>query len=145
MGVFCYFRLRRQKLMPRLETIDLSHNRLDDIQRLQNLSALTRVSLRSNHIEQLHSLHTKLGNIRGLDLSGNQLRSLQGSCFSMRACIIIINSIFFFFFKLSVIFLLYNRLFICMIMLLLFLMICIMHMLCTGSDCAEKTMFLSRW
>ena len=71
--------------MPRLETIDLSHNCLDDIQRLQNLSALTRVSLRSNRIEQLNSLHTKLGNIKSLDLSGNQLRSLQGSCLSMRA------------------------------------------------------------
>ena len=67
-----------QKLLPRLEYIDLSHNSLVDLEQLQYLSALTAVDLSHNNIRRLDMLHTKLGNIKTLSLAHNKLESLSG-------------------------------------------------------------------
>lgn len=67
-----------QKLMPSVEYLDLSHNKLEDIQHLQHLSSLTYVNLSHNRFTALNSLHTKLGNIKTLVLHNNKLESLLG-------------------------------------------------------------------
>ena len=64
--------------MPKVEFIDLSHNQLDAIRELQNLSALTHLDMSYNKIRRLESLHTKLGNIKSINLAGNKLESLAG-------------------------------------------------------------------
>ncbi len=64
--------------MPRCEYLDLSHNKLEDIQNLNYLSSLGHLDLSSNSIRMLNSLHTKLGNIKSLNLQGNKLESLLG-------------------------------------------------------------------
>ncbi len=64
--------------MPRCERLDLSHNHLSDIANLNNLSALTHLDLAHNNIRALNSLHTKLGNIKTLNLAGNKIESLLG-------------------------------------------------------------------
>ena len=61
-----------------VEFLDMSHNDLEGIDQLQYLSALTYVNLACNNIRQLHSLHTKFGNITTLSLAENHLDSLQG-------------------------------------------------------------------
>lgn len=66
------------KLMPQVEILDLSHNRLEMIDNLQFLSHLRRANLSHNLIERLASLHTKLGNVTALNLSDNKLDSLEG-------------------------------------------------------------------
>ena len=72
------FSLTFQKLMPRLETLDISNNKLQDIEHLQHLSSLVSLNLSNNNIRQLESLHTKLGNVKYLNLSSNKLESLKG-------------------------------------------------------------------
>lgn len=64
--------------MPKVEYIDLSHNQLDGIQELQNLSSLTHLDLSYNRFHLLDSLHTKLGNVKSMNLAGNKLESLSG-------------------------------------------------------------------
>ena len=74
--------------MPRCEYLDLSHNKLEDIQNLNYLSSLGHLDLSSNSIRMLNSLHTKLGNIKSLNLQGNKLESLQGEsiCHPIHPC-----------------------------------------------------------
>ena len=67
-----------QKLMPRCEFLDLAHNHMQDISNLNYLSALTHLDVSHNNIRNLNSLHTKLGNIKTLNLAGNKLESLLG-------------------------------------------------------------------
>ena len=73
--VYLYF----QQLLPRVEVLDLSYNKLDTIEHLNWLSQLTVLNLSCNNICHLDSLHTKLGNLKKLDLSGNKLSSLSGT------------------------------------------------------------------
>ncbi|XP_062605859.1 nischarin-like isoform X2 [Saccostrea cucullata] len=66
------------QLIPRVEVLDLSHNRLTGVQHLNWLSQLTQLDLSNNEITGLDSLHTKIGNLKILNLSGNRLESLRG-------------------------------------------------------------------
>ena len=64
--------------MPHVEFLDLSHNKLEEIEHLQHLFALIRLNLSHNNIKLLNNLHMKLGNIKILNLAANKLESLQG-------------------------------------------------------------------
>ena len=64
--------------MPKVECLSFSHNRLIEIQHLASLCNLTHLDLSHNKLRFLDALHTKLGNLRTLNLSGNQISSLQG-------------------------------------------------------------------
>ena len=64
--------------MPRVEILDLSYNLLQSIQHLNWLSQLTHLDLSHNAIYHLDALHTKLGNLKILNLAGNKLDSLKG-------------------------------------------------------------------
>jgi len=68
-----------QKLLPLVEVLDLSQNRLESIDNLGHLSSLHRLVLSHNVIRFIPSLHMKLGNVTTLDLSHNKLESLEGS------------------------------------------------------------------
>ena len=65
--------------MPKVKYLDLSHNKLQAIQELQHLPELTHVNLAHNKLKQMLALHTKFGNIKHLNVSSNQIESLQGS------------------------------------------------------------------
>ena len=67
-----------QKLMPRVSQLDLSYNRLQDVQQLQHLSSLCHVDLSYNHVRTLTALHTRLGNVKKLNFAANKLDSLVG-------------------------------------------------------------------
>lgn len=67
------------KLLPLVEVLDLSQNRLESIDNLGHLSSLHRLVLSHNVIRFIPSLHMKLGNVTTLDLSHNKLESLEGS------------------------------------------------------------------
>ncbi|XP_076468739.1 nischarin-like isoform X2 [Babylonia areolata] len=62
----------------RAEHVNLSHNRLTQVQHLQWLSHMTHLDLSHNRLADLQALHTKLGNLKCLLLSGNLLDSLTG-------------------------------------------------------------------
>ncbi|XP_078339844.1 nischarin-like [Crassostrea virginica] len=66
------------QLTPRVEVLDLSHNRLSAVQHLNWLSQLTQLDLSHNEIKDLDALHTKIGNLKILNLAGNKLDSLKG-------------------------------------------------------------------
>ncbi|XP_076091391.1 nischarin-like isoform X2 [Mytilus galloprovincialis] len=66
------------QLIPRVEVLDLSYNKLESIEHLNWLSQLTILNLSYNNISHLDSLHTKLGNLKKLNLAGNKLSSLSG-------------------------------------------------------------------
>ncbi|XP_071171413.1 nischarin-like isoform X2 [Mytilus edulis] len=66
------------QLLPRVEVLDLSYNKLESIEHLNWLSQLTILNLSYNNISHLDSLHTKLGNLKKLNLAGNKLSSLSG-------------------------------------------------------------------
>ena len=66
--------------MPEVSQLDLSYNRLQDIQQLQHLSSLCHVSLAHNHVRTLSALHTRLGNVKKLCFAANKLDSLAGKC-----------------------------------------------------------------
>ncbi|VDI05515.1 Hypothetical predicted protein [Mytilus galloprovincialis] len=68
------------QLIPRVEVLDLSYNKLESIEHLNWLSQLTILNLSYNNISHLDSLHTKLGNLKKLNLAGNKLSSLSGRC-----------------------------------------------------------------
>ena len=65
-------------LVPHVRTLNLSHNRLQGLPNLSNLSSLEELNLSNNRISQLKDLHTKLGNVKTLHLAVNQLRLLEG-------------------------------------------------------------------
>ncbi len=64
--------------MPHVESLNLSHNRLTDINCLQFLSTLTQLDVSYNTIRRLDALHTRLGNITDLCLANNKLETLAG-------------------------------------------------------------------
>jgi len=65
-------------LCNRLETINLSGNRLTSLNYLTKLPYLISVVVSNNAIVEVPDLHTKLGNLVHLDLSRNKLKSLNG-------------------------------------------------------------------
>jgi Leucine-rich repeat (LRR) protein len=65
--------------MPKVIRLDLSHNKITEIKHLQWLSHMTYLDMSYNDIEELEALHSKLGNLKTLNLAGNRLHSLQGS------------------------------------------------------------------
>ena len=72
--VFFFF----QQLLPKTVELNLSHNRIKTIQHLQWLSHMTYLDLSHNAIETIEALHSKLGNLKTLNLSGNKLQTLKG-------------------------------------------------------------------
>ena len=71
-----------QQILWQAEHVNLSHNQLEGMQHLQWLSQMTHLDLSHNRLHVLDSLHTKLGNLKCLLLTGNLIESLQGECFS---------------------------------------------------------------
>jgi Leucine-rich repeat (LRR) protein len=67
-----------QKLLPKLEFVDLSHNSLTSLEHLHLLSRLRQVDVSFNSIRTLSMLHTRLGNITTLNLAGNKIEALDG-------------------------------------------------------------------
>lgn len=66
------------KLMPKLEALNLSHNRLHDLDNLHLLSHLVTFEASGNGFTVLDNLHTKLGNIKVLNLADNKIDNLAG-------------------------------------------------------------------
>ncbi|MBN3308763.1 NISCH protein, partial [Amia calva] len=66
------------KLIPKVEFLDLSHNELTLVENLQHLYNLIHLDLSYNNLAVLEGVHTKLGNIKTLNLAGNQLEGLSG-------------------------------------------------------------------
>uniref|UniRef100_A0A8B9I068 Nischarin n=1 Tax=Astyanax mexicanus TaxID=7994 RepID=A0A8B9I068_ASTMX len=66
------------KLIPEVEFLDLSHNKLFLVENLQHLYNLIHLDLSYNKLTVLEGVHTKLGNIKTLNLAGNQLETLSG-------------------------------------------------------------------
>lgn len=66
------------KLMPNLVTLKLDANRLKSISHLNSLPYLNSLSLCENLIEECLDCHLELGNIRILNLSQNNIKSLIG-------------------------------------------------------------------
>ncbi|XP_043078491.1 nischarin isoform X2 [Puntigrus tetrazona] len=66
------------KLIPEVEFLDLSYNKLSLVENLQHLYNLVHLDLSFNKLTVLEGVHTKLGNIKTLNLSGNQLETLSG-------------------------------------------------------------------
>ena len=64
--------------MPKVESLDLSNNKVETVEHLQWLSQLTSLDLSSNLLRNLDSLHTKLGNLTTLKLANNLIESLHG-------------------------------------------------------------------
>ena len=67
-----------QNLLPILERLDLSYNDISQIEHLNHLSHLSHLDLSHNALVHVETLHSKLGNVRTLNLSGNKLKSLKG-------------------------------------------------------------------
>jgi Leucine-rich repeat (LRR) protein len=61
-----------------VEHLNLSHNQLEHLQHLHWLSQLTHLDLANNRLRVLDSLHTKLGNVKCVLLTGNLIESLHG-------------------------------------------------------------------
>lgn len=66
------------RLLPCVESLNLSHNRISRIENLESLPRLSELDLSHNIIAELGPLHTKLGNMRCLLLAGNKIESLAG-------------------------------------------------------------------
>ena len=64
--------------MPHVEILKLAHNHISTIQHLNWLSCLTHLDLSYNTLKVLDALHTKLGNLKYLNLAGNRIECLQG-------------------------------------------------------------------
>jgi len=64
--------------VPKVKEMDLSNNKIKAIQNLQWLSHMVYLDLSYNCIEELEALHSKLGNLKTLNLAGNKLRHLKG-------------------------------------------------------------------
>lgn len=66
------------KLVPNVETLILSQNKISTITDLSFLTKLTYLHISNNLITVCEQLHTKLGNILTLDVSQNNISSLKG-------------------------------------------------------------------
>ncbi|XP_070793151.1 nischarin isoform X5 [Pituophis catenifer annectens] len=78
------------KLMPKIEFLDLSHNDVPLVENLQvclkmclnddvfHLYNLIHLDLSYNKLSTLEGIHTKIGNIKTLNLAGNHLERLSG-------------------------------------------------------------------
>lgn len=66
------------KLMPSIEYLTLSNNKIGALSNLTSLPHLSHLSLSANCFAEANDFHTKLGNIRHIDLSLNSISSLQG-------------------------------------------------------------------
>lgn len=65
------------RLLPKLRHLSLDRNRIVGISNLSSLPFLETLSLRENRIADLSDCHLELGNIKVLNLSMNQLASLD--------------------------------------------------------------------
>lgn len=81
---------RPQRLLPCVESLNLSHNRISRIENLESLPRLSELDLSHNIIAELGPLHTKLGNMRCLLLAGNKIESLAGTltCYFRCCCLL---------------------------------------------------------
>lgn len=66
------------KLMPNIEHLILSNNKIGALSNLTSLPHLSHLTLSANCFTEANDFHMKLGNIRYIDLSLNSIRSLQG-------------------------------------------------------------------
>ncbi|XP_067000731.2 nischarin [Anabrus simplex] len=66
------------KLMPNLEQLNLSNNKISALNNLTTLPHLSHLYLSVNLFTEVHDLHTKMGNIVYIDLSQNNISSLMG-------------------------------------------------------------------
>ncbi|XP_069680393.1 nischarin-like [Periplaneta americana] len=66
------------KLMPNIEHLTLSNNKIGALSNLTSLPHLSYLNLSANTFTEVIDFHTKLGNIRYIDLSLNSITSLQG-------------------------------------------------------------------
>lgn len=75
--MFCSFLLK--KLFCKTETLDLSYNLLETtIDHLQHLHFLQTLNLSNNRLHDLSDFNARVGNIRSLDLSFNELITTDG-------------------------------------------------------------------
>ncbi|ESO83609.1 hypothetical protein LOTGIDRAFT_222459 [Lottia gigantea] len=65
------------QMVPNVERLDLSRNKIREMKHFQWLSQLTYLDLSHNMLDNPESLHTKLGNLKTLKLAGNKLTHLQ--------------------------------------------------------------------
>lgn len=65
-------------LVPKLRNLNVSHNWLSSVANLSSLSDLEHLTLSNNRIEHLTEIHTRLGNVKSLNLAQNNLRRLDG-------------------------------------------------------------------
>lgn len=65
-------------LVPNLEMLTLTQNKIRSINNLQGLTKLIYLNISANSLTDCDDLHTKLGNIKTLILSQNNINSLQG-------------------------------------------------------------------
>ncbi len=71
---FCF-----KKLFCKTETLDLSYNLLDTtIDHLQHLHFLQNLNLSNNRLHDVSDFNARVGNIRSLDLSCNELITTDG-------------------------------------------------------------------
>lgn len=66
------------KLMPNIEQLTLSDNKIGALSNLTSLPHLSHLTLSANCFSEANDFHMKLGNIRYIDLSLNSISSLQG-------------------------------------------------------------------
>jgi len=66
------------KLMPNIEHLTLSYNKIGALSNLTSLPHLSHLNLSANRFVEANDFHMKLGNIRYIDLSLNSISSLQG-------------------------------------------------------------------
>lgn len=64
--------------MPNVSHLNLTQNKISTIDHLTHLANLSHINLSNNLILDCTKLHTKLGNIKTIDFSQNQIKSLQG-------------------------------------------------------------------
>ena len=73
-----HINLSAVSLVPKLRSLNLSHNALDCLANLSNLCDLEELNLSNNRMQQLPDVHTKLGNVKTIHLAQNKLRRLDG-------------------------------------------------------------------
>ncbi|KAJ9599010.1 hypothetical protein L9F63_010467 [Diploptera punctata] len=66
------------KLMPNIEQLNLNNNKISALSNLTSLPHLSHLYLSANCFVEANDFHTKLGNIRYIDLSQNSISSLKG-------------------------------------------------------------------
>lgn len=66
------------KLVPKLQHLNLSSNKLSELCDISCLHDLQVLNLSMNRFSMCHNWHAKIGNIVKIDLSQNKIESLQG-------------------------------------------------------------------